>query len=136
DARKALVEAAALRTLPDAASVERLTNLYRQISTDVTLPSSTRFSLRQALKSRLERWSAALTAARKLPSPIPAQQLAAPAANQPPQQQGLGTLGPDLVKLIEETIHPTTWEGVGGPGVIRFWGAGNALVVRQTTEVH
>lgn len=44
--------------------------------------------------------------------------------------------GQSLVDLIQATIAPETWDVNGGPGVIRYWPAWHALVVRQTDEVH
>jgi hypothetical protein len=38
--------------------------------------------------------------------------------------------------LIEDTIAPESWEIRGGRGVIRYWSNGQALVIRQTGEVH
>jgi hypothetical protein len=135
-ARKALTDAAALRQLPDAAGVENLVSLYKRVSSDTELSASTRQSLRSALRTRLERWQAALARTRKVPNAIFAQQAPPVGIAQPQPTQGVDTLGPDLVKLIEETIHPTSWDTLGGPGVIRFWGPANVLVVRQTTDVH
>lgn len=44
--------------------------------------------------------------------------------------------GQSLVDLIQATIAPETWDVNGGSGVIRYWPAWHALVVRQTDEVH
>jgi len=44
--------------------------------------------------------------------------------------------GQELVQLIESTIAPASWETRGGPGVIKYWAPGHALVIRQTREVH
>jgi len=44
--------------------------------------------------------------------------------------------GQELVELIENTIAPASWETRGGPGVIKYWAPGHALVVRQTRDVH
>jgi general secretion pathway protein D len=40
------------------------------------------------------------------------------------------------VELIQRTIAPSTWDVNGGPGTIRYWRPGMALVIRQTSEVH
>ncbi len=40
----------------------------------------------------------------------------------------------DLVVFVKEFVAPDSWEGSGGPGMIR--GAGPALVIRQTPKVH
>jgi hypothetical protein len=42
----------------------------------------------------------------------------------------------ELIELIEDTIAPESWEIRGGRGVIRYWSNGQALVIRQTAEVH
>jgi hypothetical protein len=44
--------------------------------------------------------------------------------------------GPELVELIENTIAPGSWESQGGPGRIRYWRPGRAMVISQTDEVH
>lgn len=53
-----------------------------------------------------------------------------------PQNFGPPDAGQDLVELIQQTIAPSTWDVSGGPGTIRYWRPGAALVIRQTTEVH
>lgn len=42
----------------------------------------------------------------------------------------------DLIDLIQTTIAPSSWDVNGGPGSIVYWPLGQALVVRQTSEVH
>ena len=44
--------------------------------------------------------------------------------------------GQALVELIQETIAPSTWDINGGPGAIRYWRPGRAIVVRQMGGVH
>lgn len=44
--------------------------------------------------------------------------------------------GQQLVELIQRTVAPATWEANGGPGTLYYWKPGQALVVRQTDEVH
>ncbi|HEX4130130.1 MAG TPA: hypothetical protein VHZ24_08810 [Pirellulales bacterium] len=124
--RQALYDAARLKGLPDEAAVRRLTNLYNQVMQATDLPAARREPLRLALRQRLIRWG---TLGQVLP-PGGGQALGQG------QQQQAATLGPELVELIEDTIAPESWEKRGGPGVIRFWGPSNALVVRQTTEAH
>jgi hypothetical protein len=53
-----------------------------------------------------------------------------------PRNSGPPDGGQDLVELIQRTIAPSTWDVNGGPGTIRYWRPGAALVIRQTTEVH
>ena len=38
--------------------------------------------------------------------------------------------------MIEHTIAPSTWEVNGGNGVIMYFAPRQALVVRQTSDVH
>ncbi len=53
------------------------------------------------------------------------------------QTGGLGQAeGEALVELIRSTIAPNTWDTVGGPGTIVYYPQWQALVVRQTQEVH
>lgn len=53
-----------------------------------------------------------------------------------PMQAQADDAGEDLAKLIEDVIAPDSWESRGGPGVIRYWGPGKSLVVRQTQDAH
>lgn len=41
-----------------------------------------------------------------------------------------------LIDLIQATIAPSSWDVNGGQGSIVYWPLGQALVVRQTSEVH
>lgn len=59
-----------------------------------------------------------------------------PPFGQAPMQVQADDAGEDLAKLIEDVIAPDSWESRGGPGVIRYWGPGKSLVVRQTPEAH
>jgi hypothetical protein len=123
--RDALTKAQSIKGSPDSAAVQRMVDFHRSVASDTQLPLARREALRRALAVRLNQWHTILA------QQFPPGGLAQPQANQPPD-----TLGPDLVKLIEETLHPTSWDNVGGVGVIRFWGPANVLVVRQTTEAH
>ncbi len=42
----------------------------------------------------------------------------------------------DLIDLIEEMIHPDSWENAGGVGGMRYWSQSMVIVIRATTEVH
>jgi hypothetical protein len=44
--------------------------------------------------------------------------------------------GDDLIRLIQDVIHPDSWEVNGGTGRISYYSPSMALVVRATTEVH
>ena len=63
--------------------------------------------------------------------PAPQNGLDGQAAGGNPQNEGQ-----ELIELIESTIAPASWETRGGPGVIKYWADGHALVIRQTREVH
>jgi hypothetical protein len=41
-----------------------------------------------------------------------------------------------LQSLIQNTIAPHTWQGVGGNGRIDYYPLGRALVISQTPDVH
>jgi len=50
---------------------------------------------------------------------------------------GLGQDGGEaLVELIRSTIAPESWDTAGGPGTIVYYRQWQALVIRQTEEVH
>ncbi len=58
---------------------------------------------------------------------------------QPPNaapEQGAEVEGERLIRLIVQTIRPTSWYRQGGTGTIGFSPAGMVLVVDQTPEVH
>jgi hypothetical protein len=44
-------------------------------------------------------------------------------------------LASDLTKLIENTVHSSSWSNSGGPGTVEYFPTGNALVVHQSTAV-
>jgi hypothetical protein len=44
--------------------------------------------------------------------------------------------GEDLVELIQTVISPKSWDRMGGPGTIRYWRPGRALVVRASADVN
>ncbi len=58
------------------------------------------------------------------------------------QQNGRGiATGPvdnsqQLIDVIQRCISPTTWDVNGGQGVVRYYAPAQALVVRQTSEMH
>lgn len=53
-----------------------------------------------------------------------------------PQGQSPADAGADLIDLIERTISPQSWERNGGPGSIRYWPIGHALVVSTPAGDH
>jgi hypothetical protein len=42
----------------------------------------------------------------------------------------------ELIRLIQATVAPETWDVNGGRGTIGFWSPHPALVIRQAGEVH
>jgi hypothetical protein len=42
----------------------------------------------------------------------------------------------ELIRLIQTTIAPESWDANGGRGTILFWGANPALVIRASGEAH
>ena len=43
-----------------------------------------------------------------------------------------------LIEMVASTIHPTSWDEVGGPGTIQYYmvGSEEVLVISQTCAVH
>lgn len=42
----------------------------------------------------------------------------------------------ELIELIQNVVHPDSWETNGGVGAIGYWSQSMVLVVRATTQVH
>jgi hypothetical protein len=123
------------------ASIRHLVALYRELERNTDLRPAQREPLRLALRGRLARLHAGLAKPAKLPTRVQttlAQQIPLPGmnANMPAGQAVSADHGQELRELIEEVIAPGSWDTLGGPGAIRYWPAGNALIVRQTGEVH
>jgi hypothetical protein len=49
---------------------------------------------------------------------------------------GGGDNGPELIALIESTIHPEHWDVNGGPGHIHYYRPVMALIVRASSVTH
>lgn len=49
---------------------------------------------------------------------------------------GGGDYSPELIALIQSTIHPEHWDINGGPGHIHYYRPVMALVIRAGSEVH
>ncbi len=49
---------------------------------------------------------------------------------------GICDYGPDLVRLIENTISPDSWQNNGGTGVIHYYRPLRILVVSASSQVH
>jgi hypothetical protein len=140
--RAALI-AARKQPQPDATAVRKLTELYRTLELDTSLAHSQRETLRLAVRARLKAWAVRLehTALQKpnataVPPQVLAQQAPPGAGQQPTATQPPADHSRELLEVIQDTIAPDTWDVRGGPGVIRFWPPGSALIVRQTGDVH
>ncbi len=59
-----------------------------------------------------------------------------PVADLLPEGEAAAEEAEKMIKQIESTIVPTTWDNVGGPGRIDFEPAWRIMFVVQTTEVH
>ena len=46
-----------------------------------------------------------------------------------------GTIEESLIRLITSSVHPETWESMGGPGRLEYYPLGMALVINQSPEV-
>lgn len=135
--------------VPDPAVLKNVARLYRIVVADTSLPYQQRDALRLALQGRLKSWQAGLQEqvraavpakpqpAADLPGQILAQQAPPGGPGQPPATaQPPIDHSQELLDVIQDTISPESWDIRGGPGVIRYWPPGHALIVRQTGEVH
>ncbi|MBL8828683.1 MAG: hypothetical protein JNM18_17010 [Planctomycetaceae bacterium] len=128
------------QVVTDGAVVHELTSVFRDLKQDDSLAATERAALQRAVTQRLSAISGQLQ--RRLPQAgqhILGQQFN-PFANIGQPAQGNQPQGSDpaqeLIDVIQDTIAPTSWEQRGGQGVIRFWGPGHALIIRQSTDVH
>lgn len=142
----------------DAAAREFLA-LYRELQTDKQLSFSQREYLVGKLRIRLDQLSdqiakrvarekrLAQNKAAKSSTEFASASLNKPSSNAVAIAAtstgafGGGALGPsdhgqELVDLIQQVIHPTSWDVNGGPGSIYYWYPGKALVIRQTDDMH
>ncbi len=123
-------------------ATESLVNLYRDLAADAKLTKDDREKLREQLRGRLLTVKQNLLARiRKDQNTILAQQL--PAArgvaggnNGGNNAQGSVDHGKALVDLIQAVIAPQSWDVMGGPGSIRYWAPGAALIINQSGEAH
>lgn len=124
------------QAVTDEKSVRTLFEVCGELKNDTSLAAAERAELQRSVTQRLRAIAAQLRT--RLPRanqhvlgqqffPGQAPQQAQPQATNPAQ---------DLMDVIQDTIAPTSWERVGGQGVIRFWGPGNALIIRQSSDVH
>jgi hypothetical protein len=119
--------------------------LYREVAAHPTLAGESRKELALQLRSRLTALAQQISARKAKSVAVPQGnppvlgQVAGPAVGRAPGAAGgtdAGYVGDDLAEVIRRTIAPSTWDVNGGQGSIMFWRQGNALVVRQTQEIH
>jgi hypothetical protein len=155
--RSAAVESGVAREV----AIRGLASLYGELARDTQSTEEDRLAALRLVRNRLVKISDELTksakrAAVKKSSPVMAVGADKAAADQDSSlPQGPiktdspavasasargGAQAPDdgeaLVDLIQRTIAPQTWDVNGGPGVIRYYANGQALVIRQTSDVH
>lgn len=128
------------QVIAEAPVVHELTSVFRDLKQDDSLVATERAELQRAVTQRLSTISGQLR--RRLPQSgqhILGQQFN-PFANLNQPAQGNQPQGVDpaqeLIDVIQDTIAPTSWDIRGGQGVIRYWGPGQALIIRQSSDVH
>lgn len=146
-------------------AARELLGLYREVEADETLPESTRKLLLRNLRVKLDVLSIQIAEAElaqkkaqkqgeeakeKKPAsvkrPEKAQQAEMAQMGAPGVGAGAGVgaggsqisqeAGEQLVEVIQNTIHPESWEQNGGNGTIQFWTPNGHLIIRQTDENH
>ena len=127
-------------------AAHELLELYAEVGGHPTLARECRNALSARLRSRLAGLAQQIAVR-------DAKTVRVPNGNQPWLAQGGGPgaqlapggnqgndagayVGSDLAEVIRRTIAPSTWDVNGGQGVIVLWRPGNALVIRQSQEVH
>ena len=121
----------------DAASVSELVKLHRELKNDAAMPAHERVHWQRRVTDRLTAMRQELQ--RRLPSGRQNILAQVPGNIFQPGQTGGGTAtdpAEELIDIIQETIAPATWDIRGGQGVIRFWGPGSALIIRQSGDAH
>lgn len=147
-------------------AARELLGLYREVEADETLSDSTRKILLRNLRVKLDVLSIQIAEAElaqkkeaqkqdeeakeKKPAtvkrPEKAQQAEMAQMGVPGVGAGAGVgagrgqiseeAGEQLVEVIQNTIHPESWEQNGGNGTIQFWSPNGHLIIRQTDENH
>jgi len=129
--------------------------LYNELQRDTQLPRATREHLAQKIRTRLAALARLIRRQTATEEPWDRQRpevigkaaaggvLAQWAGRQDQPQNAFGMpgsapsdAGADLVELIQTTIAPASWERMGGPGTIRYWRPGRAIVVRNRDDIH
>ncbi|HUG94499.1 MAG TPA: hypothetical protein VML55_27020 [Planctomycetaceae bacterium] len=140
------LQTSARRADPDyARAVPRVAAVYAELAGAKALSHSERSQMRRRLKGRLEEMRDRLLRsnarrenesgrAARMRLRGTASSAAAPSASLAgPLDERQAQV---LIELIQNTIAPESWEVNGGLGSIRYYPMFQALVVRQTGEVH
>ncbi len=133
-------------------AASELLGLYLALKNDATLTPTVKENLLRSLCQKLDRLSVLIlknsTAPKKTPesvkrakrhelgqapngAPVPNFSVKNTAQNQTIQESG-----ENLVDVIQQTIHPDSWDANGGTGQIQFWLPNGTLVIRQTEPIH
>lgn len=155
DLRRAVKAALSQPLAKDAAEQEvqarELLALHAEVVDRESLTTSERERLLTRLRGRLGRLAKLLArglaeervnqskASDGLPSLASMSASTSDLAQAPPAGGAGGASQSDaqsLIDLIQATIAPSSWDVNGGQGSIVYWPLGQALVVRQTSEVH
>ncbi len=147
------------------AAARELLGLYREVEADETLPDSTRKLLLRNLRVKLDVLSIQIAEAElaqkkeaqkqgeeakeKKPASVKRPEKAQQTEMAQQAAPGIGgagfgaggnqinqEAGEQLVEVIQNTIHPESWEQNGGNGTIQFWTPNGHLIIRQTDENH
>lgn len=120
------------------AIILQMTRLYCELAADPRIPdnetiNTNRFKLRARLIDLRDEFKRRVASQKKSKKGTSANASGSQAA------AGGGAVADnaaDLIAVIESTIAPESWESSGGPGVIRYYSAVHALVVRASSDVH
>jgi hypothetical protein len=133
-------------------AARELLALFNRLVEDRELAPASRKELILKVRSRLASWSARIAARGERGTAGPgappsirlpgrgaqamAQRVPAGGAQAGAFHSAADDAGDDLVELIQRTIAPGSWDVNGGPGAIRLWRPGRALVVYGNGDAH
>lgn len=140
------------------AAAHEFIQLFHELESDSEIPEKTRKNLLQSVRSKLASLSRIIETETKNND---SESAAAPQSVKVPenkaheaaqigggmmgggagagadaQAQRVQESGEQLVELIQNTIHPDSWESNGGNGRIMYWNQGTNLIIRQTDANH
>lgn len=131
-------EAAAPDFAERSAAVRRLVELHDELETAAgSAAAGSVRGLQGRVAARLVRVAKELgRAAERVPTGPSAARSSAAAAARAPARGGAATEARALIDLIQATVRPESWDTSGGPGTIRYFANGHALVVLAPEDVH